>query len=413
MNEEDDDAASEDGAGSHRPAQRACGRQSRDGRGYVGRGCGVRPLDPRERGWDLVLRNVSLRHAIGGLDLGAGEDAHHTLDERQSARGGQGSKSLRQGSDVIIAFVAPLLQATHDDPLERLRDVGTKLSDRLGLGGLDQVEELVERVGRERRARREQLVEDGAERPDVGAVVDVSSRPHLLRRHVLRRPHDDVRRLEVGVRPARGLSHDLRDAKIEDLDHGQPAGPVGEKQVRWLQVAVHDAGAMGLGEGDASLEHELHGRVDRDGPAVQEAAQVRPFEVLHHDVREPCFRRTEVVDAGDVLTADHRGGTRLSQESLDGLRRQLGVAAEELDGDLLFERDVRRRHHDADASLPEDAVDPVLIRDDLARLEALADGFLFERTHVSRAPLSLPDLTERRSPQVQAHPWPKKSSCRS
>ena len=70
------------------------------------------------------------------------------------------------------------------------------------------------RVAVVRRATREQLVEDDAERPEIGAVIDLRRRADLLRRHVVDGSEDGVGRGEA----ARAVGDVLRDAEVEDLE---------------------------------------------------------------------------------------------------------------------------------------------------------------------------------------------------
>ena len=91
----------------------------------------------------------------------------------------------------------------------------------------------------ERQPSREQLVEDDAERVDVGSRVELRHVPDdLLGTHVAHRPdhlarHRLYRRLQFGLRGA-------REAEVEHL------GPArfGDEDVGRLQVAVNDAAVM-------------------------------------------------------------------------------------------------------------------------------------------------------------------------
>ena len=64
---------------------------------------------------------------------------------------------------------------------------------------------------------REQLEEDDAERPDVGARVDVARRAHLLGRHVERRAEHRPRLREAAADAAAGARDRLGDAEVEHL----------------------------------------------------------------------------------------------------------------------------------------------------------------------------------------------------
>jgi hypothetical protein len=121
-----------------------------------------------------------------------------------------------------------------------------------------------------------------AERPDVGAPVDVAPRHHLLRAHVLRRAEH-----RPGLGGVIGVL-DLGDAEVEHLDDAPVVAPIGEEQVRGLEVAVDDAERMRLGDRVGSLDHALHRLLDAeqenlvDGNRIREARRqiARPREAL-------------------------------------------------------------------------------------------------------------------------------------
>ena len=93
------------------------------------------------------------------------------------------------------------------------------------------------RVGIEWRAPGQHLVEHDAQRVDVAAGIAFPFQP-LLRRHVVQRAHQ---RAGDGVARA---ADDLGDAKV--ADDGLPAP--GQHDVGWLDVAVDDAFAVGIGQ---------------------------------------------------------------------------------------------------------------------------------------------------------------------
>ena len=82
----------------------------------------------------------------------------------------------------------------------------------------------------------EQLVERRADRPDVGARIDLRLGAHLLRRHVVRRAEDRAR---GGLRSVGGLL-ELRDAEIENAYRRGAFGSRDEEDVRRLHVAMDD-----------------------------------------------------------------------------------------------------------------------------------------------------------------------------
>jgi hypothetical protein len=125
-----------------------------------------------------------------------------------------------------------------------------------------------ERLGVERAAAVEALVEHDPERPDIRASIDVLARLHLLQRHVPGRPHHGV-----GPRQhARAANRRLGDPEIEHLHQRRSVGTPGQEQVARLDVAVHDAERMRLGERLASLEHVVDDLPWRQRAATSELA---------------------------------------------------------------------------------------------------------------------------------------------
>src|ERR1035438_1927102 len=76
--------------------------------------------------------------------------------------------------------------------------------------------------------------------------------PKLLWSRVAWGPEVLVRSGEAGV------GFDLRDAEVEHLDEAAITDPA-DKQVRRLQVTVHDAERVRLRHGRCHLEHDVHG----------------------------------------------------------------------------------------------------------------------------------------------------------
>jgi hypothetical protein len=130
--------------------------------------------------------------------------------------------------------------------LELLRDLRRVRAD--GRRGLREVRLISSRpsVAQEGRLAAEELVEDAAERVDVGAVVDGAGLAvPLLGRHVDGRA-DRV----AGARADEGLLvEDLGHAEVEHLHREPPAARLrNQKQVVGLEVAVDDARAVGVTE---------------------------------------------------------------------------------------------------------------------------------------------------------------------
>ncbi len=318
--------------------------------------------DVRGRRTDLRRGDLSGRRALPRAVERGRDDALDALDGGARARGREIGEGARELAHVGEAAGGVLLQAAEDDGLHRGRRVGAQRSERWRRLLEDVDVELGDGLGAEGDVPGEQLEEDDAERPDVGALVDVARRPELLGSHVARRAHDG-RGLRHGLALI-GREGDLRDAEVEDLDGRRAVGPVREEQVRGLEIAVDDAVRVGLGEGLAGLQHVLDGLLSAERAALlDEVREVAAFEVLHLHERRAVLEHADVGDLGDVLARDLARGLGLAAEALDELSVLEHLGEQEFQRDLLVELEVGRRDDDAHAALSEDPIDTVFPRE--------------------------------------------------
>ena len=212
------------------------------------------------------------------------------------------------------------------DVLVRLREVRRLLRQ-------DRRDRVRRRVAPKRALTREHLVQDRAEREDVGPAVGRLA-AHLLRRHVAHRAEDDA-----GLRPARscagpsaaGLVVDLqlREAEVEDLD-----APVSrEEQVLGLQIPMDDPLLVRGGEPPRDLNRVVERLAHRNGAGGQARAQRLALEELGHDVRRAVLH-AEVVHRRDPRMVEDAGGPRLGLEALEPVRVLREGRGQDLDRDL-------------------------------------------------------------------------------
>ncbi len=220
---------------------------------------------------------------------------------------------LGEGRRALVAPVGLFLESLGEDRrevgvhVERLRrllaDVADRLHDRHA-------------PRRIRELPGEELVEDDAERVDVGPEVDVAAvAARLLRAHVRERPLD---RADLGHH--RGRRHvrvrDAREAEVEDL-----RARVRDDDVRGLQVAVDHAALVGV----------VHGLADRDELAQaladlrrarRVAAEVLPYprgeglaeDQLHREEVLAVVRAPRFVERRDVRVREPGQSLRLPPE---------------------------------------------------------------------------------------------------
>jgi hypothetical protein len=294
------------------------------------------------------------------------------LDRLLGARRPERREGPRELRDVRVPLRRLLLQAGVDDVGETGGHVAADLGQRRGRLLQDRRDDLGHGVAGEGQALPEQLVEDDAERPDVGADVDLVGRHHLLGRHVPGRAHD-------GGGPRDHLvpvgDRDLRDAEVEHLHRGPARRARRQEQVRGLEVPVDHAQRVRLGHRLARLEHEAHalGHGQR-AAALEGLREILPLEVLHDHEGHARRQRPHVEHAGHVLAVDANRGARLAQEALHDLGVARDLGQEELERDALVELLVDRRHHHAHAALAEHAVDPVLAGDEVSNAHRAVRG---------------------------------------
>jgi hypothetical protein len=205
------------------------------------------------------------------------------------------------------------------------------------------------------------LVEDDAEREDVGAVVDVAGLD-LLGSHVVRRPQQlSLHRQVRGVEPG--------DAEVGDLD--LVVG--GDQDVRRLDVAMDHAPRVGVVEGLGDLRHQIADESRREGlGALQQLLEVGPLDVLHGDEADAVGAFVDhVVDGDDVRVREDAGALRFAHEAAAKLR-QLVVLGREAGAKGL------QRHQAADQRIArqvDDAHGPLAdLLEDLVAAELLGFG---------------------------------------
>lgn len=258
------------------------------------------------------------------------------------------------GSGVPGAGVATLLvqhlQAVLDEPahlLGRLEPVVRVLGERAHDEAVQLRRHLVQDLGRqhggvldmlvdhgqrgltgERRAQREKFVEQAADGVQVGAVVDGLAEG-LLGREVLRGAHDHAGLRHGRLRAVQGA----RDAEVHHLHR---AG-VGDDHVRGLDVAVHDAVLVRVGERFQDTRDDDQGLFGtRRLRAEQEVADGAALDQLHDDVRDGAAGDdvlAGVVDRHDRMVVEPRDRLCLAGEAGLGDRVLGEIGTEQLDGD--------------------------------------------------------------------------------
>jgi len=186
----------------------------------------------------------------------------------------------------------------------------------------------------------ERFVEDGAKRENVAAAVELLALD-LLGRHVLESADDGA--FFCNGRRGRGVGEGdggdgrgdgLGKAKVEKLGAG-----LGEHDVAGFEIAMNDAGAVGLVEsvGDfrADLEN-LIGRKRAFGNALRERFALDAF----HDQEIGAVLRADIEERADVWVIQSRDGFGFTLEAELGGSVGGEMVRENFDGDRAVEAGV-------------------------------------------------------------------------
>ena len=175
-------------------------------------------------------------------------------------------------------------------------DVG-QAGDAPGQDALDRADGA---VGLERPAAGEHLVEDDAQREEVGAAVGALA-PQLFRRHVAHRAHQGGG--PSRLRPPRQRAVQRGQAEVEDL---HPAVDADEDVLR-LEIAVHDAAGVSGGEPSGNLERDLQGGRERQRAGAEPRPQRFALEAFGDEVRGAAVV-AHVIHRDDIGVIEGAGG---------------------------------------------------------------------------------------------------------
>ncbi len=268
----------------------------------------------------------------------------------------------------LVAVLRPLLEGPLDHPGERAGDVVAQLADRPRGVLEDRGEDRQVRVAAEGALAGRDLVEEDAEREDVGAVVDGKAL-RLLGGHVGDRSHD-APVLGDGAGLARravllvGVVAQLGEAEVEHLDP-----PVrGEHHVVGLEVAVQDPLAVGGGHRVDERDREREDALGREAPRGDRLAERLALDVLHRQEAQP-LGLLDRVERHDPGVAERGDRPRLALEARDLLGVRGHLRRQHLEGDPAVEARVVGEvdlAHPARAERLEEAIGPQRPADEAA-----------------------------------------------
>jgi hypothetical protein len=257
---------------------------------------------------------------------------------------------------ILPALVRILRQARRDDAIERGGSDGLYRGGQPGRLGHENGGDDARGIRAvERFSARNHLVHDATERPDVGTVIRILPLD-LLGRHVMQRAENgavsrQLRRLCRRAGHSRLKKHTtrrvcgLREAEVQQLRlwRARASGArFGQHDVGGLQVAVNDAGAMGLVERVADLCRDRQRLLNRHRAACDPLRQRFPRQQLHDQKSRPIVL-PDVVERADVGVRDLGDRARFAVEPFAKLRIGAEGWRKDLQGNGAFEARVARR----------------------------------------------------------------------
>ncbi len=281
---------------------------------------------------------------IGVLDVESaqafGDDANFTISPVSPAgeglggdrggRGGAGEPELEVFAQVgggLITLGHELGEAFQADALELTGHLAGKLARGLGVAIEDLVEDLVSSAAGERRPAGQAEVKDDAQGPDVSAAVEpMGFAADLFGGHEPRCARDFA--------PLQALKLFInREAEVADERFAAAV----DQDVRGFQVAVHQAGLVGVVDGVAHPNQDLDQPGRGETLVLNQVGQRASADVFEHDVEGFVPLGADVEHPHDRRVPQARGEPGLPEQRLElparGDRLRLG----HLDGDLAIQ----------------------------------------------------------------------------
>lgn len=214
----------------------------------------------------------------------------------------------------------------------------------------------------ERSFARGDFVKHHGKRPNIRAMIDITSTTGLFGRHVVRAAQD-----HAGLCGFSGnvVVVQFGNAEVDDFRNHR-ATIIGDKtNVVRLEIAVNDAFSMRRSERSSDGEQRSNGTDRGQTPfALQRLRERFSLQNLHHDERICSFRRTKIEDAHDAGMTNSRRSARFLEQAHRSF--SVGViVTNQLDRDVDLEREVSREPHGAHPAFTKDLRQSIFVRDDV------------------------------------------------
>jgi hypothetical protein len=210
---------------------------------------------------------------------------------RTCAETGSLLQRSNQFTGALIARLRFARQRAHDNILDRQRQIATEIARRNGRVLETRNQHRHRRIGFERHATGEHLVDHYAERVDVGRRSNVRQPLRLFRRHIFRRSHH-----RSGDGQPAASTRAARQSKVGQVD---PAVAI-KHHIGRFDVAVDDAPAVGIVECAGNLFNQPDRLIERQRAAfVDDLLQRAPIDELHRNIVQ-TLSLVHHIDRNDV-----------------------------------------------------------------------------------------------------------------
>ncbi len=197
-------------------------------------------------------------------------------------------------------------------------------------------------------------IEHHPHRPDICPGIDVCGPRRLFGRHVLRRPHDDVRPSATSPR----FLGELRDPEIHEFDQHSARFRLMEEHILRFEIAVDNTRSVGRREAFEGLPNDQNCELGVDASlGLEQLGEALSDEHLHHDVG-PQRRLPQIEDVANMWVSDPPSGGRLVLKTVQRPRVPSVLGVHDLDGDVLPNPEVfghPNRAHATLSKLPNEA----------------------------------------------------------
>ena len=314
-------------------------------------------LDPGQLGDRRVCKaqpDMRVRRILGQVL----ERQHRNRTRVRSPRCGRGRRRGpqvgRHRRRIGVAIVRIPRHEPQNDPFEARRHVRAKRSGRRRCRAEDFGHDNGHGGSDERQPPRGGLIQDDAERIQIGSLVGVMAAKQF-RREIRRRADDGARRRQrvgrmrhiVDVVIA-GASADLGQAEVHHFH--MSAGR--QHDVSRRDIAMDHAAVVRGGERLGGLDADAVDLVRRQRSAADSGAKVFALHVLHHDERRAVMLQ-DFVDGADERVIERRGGPRFAKKTAPGLVGVQQLGRNRFQHDDAIEALVVRREDAAHAALPD------------------------------------------------------------